>query len=84
MWRQSPFFRRMCTKTNSRAARLRLAERRVREAFSALEEAERRDAAPHRLVSVASIYHQELTVYEALCRAYSDLAPPSSGGADTG
>jgi hypothetical protein len=49
------------------AARVRLAERRVREAFTALEEAERRDDAPDQLARCESTYRQELVSYEALC-----------------
>jgi hypothetical protein len=50
------------------AARLRLAERRVREAFIALEEAERRDDALDRLARCRSTYHRELANYETQCR----------------
>jgi hypothetical protein len=42
--------------------------RRLREALTALEEAERRDDAPDRLARYESTYRQELASYKALCR----------------
>jgi hypothetical protein len=49
-------------------ARLQLAERRLHDALTALEDAERRDNAPEGLRQLEATYRQELICYEALCR----------------
>jgi hypothetical protein len=57
------------------AARVRLAERRVREVFTALEEAERRQDSPRRLAKLELVYHHALVAYAALDRTASPTAP---------
>jgi hypothetical protein len=59
------------------AARVQLAERRVREAFTALEEAERCDDSPRRLAKLEVVFHQALEVYAALGGTASFPAPIS-------
>jgi hypothetical protein len=52
------------------AARVSMAERRLREGFTALEEAERRlDAADDR-ATLAPIYHQAVSAYEEISRQH--------------
>jgi hypothetical protein len=52
------------------AARVKMAERRLCEAFIALEEAERRLDAADNLATLASIYHQAVTAYEEISRQH--------------
>jgi hypothetical protein len=49
-------------------SRLRVSERRVRDALTALEDAEQRDDAPQRLRQLEATYRQELSCYEKLSR----------------
>jgi hypothetical protein len=60
-------------------ARVRLAIRRLQEAFIALEEAERRLVMPARLAQLESVYHQALGEFEALCQSRGTSAPLSMG-----
>jgi hypothetical protein len=53
------------------AARTHLAERRLREAFTALEQAEWRNDTPKRLARLRTIYDQALTAYGAVSRRFS-------------
>jgi hypothetical protein len=57
------------------AARVQLAERRIREAFTALEEAERCEDSPRRLAKLEVVFHQALEVYTALSGTASFPAP---------
>jgi hypothetical protein len=57
------------------AWRLRLAERRMREAHLALEEAEQRRAPPRELERVAVLFDQAVTVYEAAQLAAAGSTP---------
>jgi hypothetical protein len=50
-----------------RNARVRLAERRLREAFTALEDAEWRNDTPKQLAQLKAFYQQALTAYETIC-----------------
>ena len=47
-----------------------MAERRLCEALTALEEAERRLDAADNLATLASIYHQAVTAYEDISRQH--------------
>jgi hypothetical protein len=49
------------------AARKRLAEWRLREAFTALEQAKLCDDTPKRLARLETLYQQALVTYEAIC-----------------
>jgi len=55
-----------------RAARVRLAERRLHEALAALEEAERHPVVPHHLAKPEGIYHEALSAYKTLGRTRRD------------
>jgi hypothetical protein len=50
------------------AAQVRLAEKRLLEAFNALEQAEWRNDTPRRLAQLMTSYQQALAAYEALSR----------------
>ncbi len=63
----------------ARATRTVLAERRVREALRALEEAQRRDDTRGELRHLEATYRQELACYEALCRTPPASSPDTLG-----
>lgn len=61
-----------------RTARMRLVEQRLREAFTAIEEAERRKDTADRLAQLEARYLQVLAAYEAVCLACAELSPSTS------
>jgi hypothetical protein len=60
------------------AARVRLVEHRLREAFTAIEDAKRREVTVDRLAQAEARYHLALTAYEAVCRTCAESSPPTS------
>jgi hypothetical protein len=59
-----------------RTARVQLAERRLGEAFVALEEAERQLESPVHVATLIVCYEQALETYKTLCRTLCDVTPP--------
>jgi hypothetical protein len=72
------------TEEERAALRVRLAERRMREAYLALEEAEQRGASPHELERLADVFDQESAGYGAALAAARTGAAGPTGNHDEG